>query len=545
MIKNHLKSTMKHINLFLIFSLFFPTLYFGQISVRSNVKKATIFSSQAQITRVQSVKLEKGNNRVKFVGLERSILANTIQVSGTNGITVLSSNIITENTVKADQPIEIRRILDSLEKIKRSESLLYKQVKNLEYEKNAILYNKSANGVNSGFNLDNMIDLAEYYRNNLNKLDELMYDKNIEVQKVREVKTKLNQKLSKLGYSARNTVMNVEVISDKAQTVSMKLVYIVNNIGWTPFYEIKTNGIGSKVKAICKAKIYQNSRVDWDNVDLTLSTTSPTNVGALPTVHPWVLRFQSDSRRYKSKAKNQRSYDAASQSNRDYAQTVEAEASSYNSKSLKNYTEATENMVSREFTISLPYSISGNNGKAAVELETFDMPAEYMYYAAPKYNCSVFLIANITEWEKYNFLPGSANLFLEGTYVGSTFINPNATEDTMSLVLGVDKSIVIEREKIKDFSRNALLGGKKKVDMGIQITLKNKKNAEINLILEDQVPISSNDDIEISVKDISGAKKEDDTGKLTWKETLKANETKIYKIKYEVKYPKNKPLSNF
>ncbi len=535
---------MKQINLFLIISLFIPASFFSQIMVKSEVKEATVFSNKAQITRVESVKLDKGNNMVKFLGLENSISSNTIQVSGTNGITVLSNVVKTETTLKSQQPRNIRILLDSIAVIKRSEALLYKEVKNLEFEKNAILYNKSANGTNSGFNLDNMIDLAEYYRNNLNKLDAMIYDKNIEVTKAREVKRELNVRLNKLGYKARTTVMTIEVISDKVQTVSMKLVYVANNIGWTPFYEIKTNGIGSNVKAICKAKIYQNSTVDWKNVALTLSTTSPTNVGTLPTVHPWVLRFQSDRRKYKSKGKSQNQYfNASPQSNRAYTQSVETAA--YDSKSMSNYTVATDNMVSREFNISLPYSINGSNGKAAVELETFDMPANYLYYAAPKYNCNVFLIANITKWEQYNFLPGSANLFLEGTFVGTTFINPNATEDTMSLVLGIDKNIVITREKIKDFSRNALLGGKKKVDMGIQITVKNKKNVEIELMMEDQVPISSDDAIEISIKDISGAKKEDDTGKLTWKTKLKAGDSKIYKIKYEVKYPKNKPLSNF
>ena len=129
--------------------------------------------------------------------------------------------------------------------------------------------------------------------------------------------------------------------------------------------------------------------------------------------------------------------------------------------------------------------------------------------------------------------------------MGTTFINPNATEDTMSLILGIDKSIVIERKKIKDFSRNAMLGGKKRVDMGIQITVKNKKSLDIDLMLEDQVPISSDENIEINIKEISGAKREEDTGKLTWRESIPKGETKVYKIKYEVKYPKSKPLSNF
>ena len=527
------------IKLSLVLILSVASSSFGQINVGSEVKAATVFSNQAQLTREQSVKLEKGTNQVKFIGMENSILSPTIQVSGTGGITVLSNSVNSENVEKSMQPKSIVSILDKIEELKMKEELTGKQAQNLEYEKNAILYNKSANGANSGFNLDNMLDLVEFYRNNLNKLDSLIFDKNKKVLNYRQERSDLNNELQKLGYKTRGNVMNIEVISDKAQTVSIKLEYVVQNIGWTPFYEIKTQGIGDKVKAVCKAKIYQNSSIDWKNVALTLSTTSPTNVGVLPTVHPWVLRFQNQ-RRDKMKGF------AVSQSNTAYAPAAEMITNgSYDNKSMASYTNATESMVSREFAISVPYSLSGMNGKAAVDIEEFIMEANYLYYAAPKYNCNVFLIANIQEWEKYNFLPGSANLFLEGTFVGTTFINPNATEDTMSLILGVDKSIVIQREKIKDFSRNAMLGGKKKVDMGIQITVKNKKSLDIDLMLEDQVPISSDESIEISVKDISGAKKEEDTGKLTWKESIPKGETKVYKIKYEVKYPKSKPLSNF
>jgi hypothetical protein len=115
----------------------------------------------------------------------------------------------------------------------------------------------------------------------------------------------------------------------------------------------------------------------------------------------------------------------------------------------------------------------------------------------------------------------------------------------MSFVLGKDKRIVAKREKIKDLARNSILGGNKKVEMGIQITVKNNKSKDIEIIVEDQVPTTSNEKIEIIIKDISGAKKKDTTGQLTWKYTLKAGETKIHKIKYEVKHPKNKPLSNF
>lgn len=530
---------MKHLNLSLIFILFITSIGYSQKIVKSQVKEAVIFASQAQLTRVQTVKLEKGMNKIKFVEMENSLDGNSLQVSSSsNEVTIISSNVLSENTDKSTLSREVVALQDSVAVWTRKEQLSAKKVQNLDAEKNAILYNKSANGANSGFNLDNMADLAEYYRNNLNNLDEKIYDQNLFTQQAREKKNYFNSELSKIGFKARNNVLNLEIISERAQAVAIKLVYVVNDIGWTPFYEIKGNDNSEKLAAICKAQIYQNSTIDWNNVALTLSTSKPLNNGVLPTVHPWVLRFQNDVTTF-DKARNQSKTYNGAVSNASY------ELSPSYSNSLTSYTTATDNMVSREFNISLPYSISGANGKAVVELEKFDLPANYLYYAAPKYSCDVFLIAQVTDWEQYNLLPGTANLFMEGNFVGTTMINPNTVSDTMNLVLGKDESIVVKREKIKDLSKRAVLGNSKKVDMGIQITVKNTKSKEIEIILEDQVPVSGDASIEIEYKDISGAKKEEGTGKLTWQYELKPGKTEIHKIRYEVKHPKNKKVANF
>ena len=144
-------TTMKLINLLIILALFVSVNSFGQITVKSKVKEATIFSNQAQVLREQSVKLSKGLNKVKFIGLERSVQNNTIQVSGTGGITIVSTNTRVENTQKKDQPLAIRKVMDSIAVLNRKESLLRNEVKNLGHEKNAAACLESQfNGARSG-----------------------------------------------------------------------------------------------------------------------------------------------------------------------------------------------------------------------------------------------------------------------------------------------------------------------------------------------------------------------------------------------------------
>ena len=60
----------------------------------------------------------------------------------------------------------------------------------------------------------------------------------------------------------------------------------------------------------------------------------------------------------------------------------------------------------------------------------------------------------------------------------------------------------------------------------------------IFITVEDQVPVASNSDQEISVGDISNAQYDKASGKLIWKFMLNAGETKVIKLGYSTKYPK-------
>jgi hypothetical protein len=73
--------------------------------------------------------------------------------------------------------------------------------------------------------------------------------------------------------------------------------------------------------------------------------------------------------------------------------------------------------------------------------------------------------------------------------------------------------------------------------------VQNNKKQAINLVIEDQIPISQNGDIEVSTEELSGAQYDPQTGKLTWKVTLAPGETVKKQIRFNVKYPKKKYLT--
>ncbi len=192
-----------------------------------------------------------------------------------------------------------------------------------------------------------------------------------------------------------------------------------------------------------------------------------------------------------------------------------------------------------EFRIEIPYSIPTDGKQYAVDMQEYAIPAYYEYYCAPKLDTDVFLTAKLADWDAYNLLDGEMNLFFEGTYLGKSLLDVQNTGDTLTLSLGRDKNIVVTRTKGKDVSSKQLLGVHKKDTRSWEIVVRNKKQQPINLVLEDQVPMSTTKEIEIELLEKSGAVLETNTGKLTWTFQLPAAQSKTIQLKYSARYPKD------
>lgn len=199
-----------------------------------------------------------------------------------------------------------------------------------------------------------------------------------------------------------------------------------------------------------------------------------------------------------------------------------------------------QNTTSVEFKIDLPYSIPSNGKRYTVQIEEHELPAYYEYYCAPKLDKDAFLTAEVTGWEAYHLLTGEANLFFEGTYIGKSLLNVEGLNDTLSLSLGQDKNIVVQRTKKTDYQDRQFIGNKKTDSRAWEIEIRNKKKLPINIVIQDQFPVSITDDIEVKHGDYKGATLDKETGILTWELEMAATKTEQVVFDYSVKYPKKR-----
>ena len=211
-------------------------------------------------------------------------------------------------------------------------------------------------------------------------------------------------------------------------------------------------------------------------------------------------------------------------------------------KSLAIPTVQNNNQTTVNFEIKTPYTIKSDNKSYSVDIDAYNLSAIYQYYCVPKIDKDAFLIANITNWEKYNLLEGEANIFFEGTYIGKTLLDVRYASDTLQVSLGRDKNVNVKREKVNEFISKKFIGSKKEESRGWDIDVKNNKSQQINMLIYDQVPVSTLEEIKIEVLENSGAKQNAQSGEIKWEFTIAPYESKRFSLKYLVKYPKNKNL---
>ncbi|SEF82340.1 DUF4139 domain-containing protein [Algoriphagus boritolerans] len=201
-----------------------------------------------------------------------------------------------------------------------------------------------------------------------------------------------------------------------------------------------------------------------------------------------------------------------------------------------------ENQTTVEIEVAEPYSIKTNGERTLVDLKGYDIPATYRYTAIPKLDKDAFLIAEIADWNQYSLLEGESNLYFEDGFVGRSILNATALQDTLQVSMGRDRSIVMQREKVDQFSKKRTIGSNVTESRGYEITLKNNKSQAVTLVVKDQIPVSVNSSIEVTPGELSGGKLDSQTGIVTWDITLAPGAQQKLSLQYEVKYPKNERI---
>ncbi len=520
-------------------------------TVKSQIKEVTVYTSQASLKHVtQGVNIPQGRQTIIIEDVSTDIIPSTIQLNGTGNFVILTSQFKINYIQTKQVSKQIKVLEDSLDFLQNKKDLLDIQMASYNNEEQLLLSNKNIGGNNTGVSVTELEKMANFYRNRLNDIRSKKLDLKPKTKKYQELITNIQNQLSELNAKKNMPVgeIVVDVYANSAvNNAQFTVEYICNNAYWSPEYEIRVNDLDKPASLSLKAQIVQNTGVDWKNVQLKLSTATPMLNNNKPELNPWWLVFQQPVFYYKTKTKKNVPTDqapASIASGEIQEQDKKLEAPMKDAQSIADFISLAEKITTQEYQITIPADIASNNKPYRVDIQTYSVNATYLYYVAPKVTEDAYLMAEITDWEKYNLMPAPLYIFIENAFIGNSEINPDVTKDTIQISLGQDKGISVKRQLVKKINEKKIIGSQRKETKGYEIIVRNKKKNNIQIIIEDQIPLSSMQEVEVELLEQNGASYDKVTGKLSWKLEIKPGEEKKVMFKYSVKYPKDKIISN-
>lgn len=511
-------------------------------TVDSKITNVTVFLNKAQIHREAKARIEAGKTDLIFSGLTSQLDPSSIQVSGKGSFLILGilhrQNYLNEFNL----PRKLKLLNDSVTLVQSQLSFEQSQKEILGKEEQMLLSNQKIGGTNQNLTVAELKAMADFYRSRLTEIVTTRMKQDEKIKKLNVQYLQLQRQVKEHNdlYQRNTSEIVVTVSAENATSISMEFNYMVTNAGWHPQYDLRALNTKSPIQLNYKASVFQNTGEEWNQVKLKLSTANPNQSGLKPELFTWYLDFYNPVA-YKLRDGRQLGRGMPSAKSAEIEEVADEEDLVANS--LSDFVNTVQTTLNTEFILTIPYTV-GSGGKPTVaDIASHAMEAFFNYSVAPKLDAEAFLIGKSIGWEQFNLLPGEANIFFEGTFVGKTFIDPNTIKDTLSVSLGRDKRIVVKRERIKDITSRKVIGASQRETHGYEIIVRNTKAEPVKITIEDQLPIARNTQIEVGSIDLGGAKLETHTGKLSWQLALQPNETRKLNYRFEIKYPKDKQVS--
>lgn len=478
-----------------------------EFEVKANIKSVMIYNSSAEIAYQHELQLPEGKSTIVFTDLSPFIIENTIQI----GISDPQIDIITTtekiNYIKErkEQNQKVALLQDSIALIKNETGLLKCKTESLLQEKQLLFKDESIGGVSKGVAVSEIEKASVFFSKRYYEINQELFRLGEKEKRLTSLTTQYTNEINSLSRNTQkpNSEIRVTVISRIAKKALFNFKYLTSQAGWAPAYDFKYMGANEPLSFIFRANVFNATGTPWENIDIVLSTASPTNGFNTPSLNT----------------------------------TTGNKA--FSTGEVKFQTLEITNAIA-EYVIKHKYSIPSDSKPYLIDVDSYTINATYNYLLIPKLDPFGFLMAKIPDWNKYNLLPGTTNIYNKGSFMGKTFLNTYAENDTFSLYLGKDKNIQSIRKETSITNKQSMMGNYYIDKTSTTLSIKNNSSEKLDIKLLDQVPVFDEDDkVKFILQGTESALYNKEEGLLTWDFSLKPDESRIIDYKYEIKEPRN------
>lgn len=276
------------------------TTLVGQNKVKTTAEKVMLFIDGAQVTRTKQVEIPAGTSTLIFTGLSPYMDAQSMQVSAKGKLTVTSVNQQYNYTDSASVSQKQQSLQEELKKTEKQQKEQNAELGLINAEYEMLKTNCSVSNKNTATSLTTIKEVNHYYSTQLKTLKSKELAINEKIEELARKQEQLNAELAQLSGKALTPMSEIAVNVNAPATckATFTLNYYVKNAGWFPSYDVRSSSLSEPISIIYKANIFQNTKEEWKNVELSLSSSNPTTGNIAPKLATYWLDYGLAAPRY-------------------------------------------------------------------------------------------------------------------------------------------------------------------------------------------------------------------------------------------------------
>lgn len=346
--------------------------------------------------------------------------------------------------------------------------------------------------------------------------------------------------------------VRIDVASAAATKATLRVTYAVRNARWLPLYDARLD-TGAKdrkpqVELVRRAEVTQSTGEDWSNVTLGVSTVRIGRGGSAPELNSLVAQYPQ--------VPKPRAFGSVSDTAMPAAAPMQRKVEAYASRSREDVAERAEEQQAvaeigdfqATFRIPGRVSLGAAEGAKSLRIASINVPADLMVRAAPVMDPTAFLEASFRQTDEAALLPGKVAIYRDGVFVGRGKLSASAKDDIVRLGFGADDKVKVERAVLKrnEGSAGLLVTTSKTDERTFKTTVRNGHDFPIHVAIEDQLPVSENEDILVemlpSTTPPTANNIRDKRGVLEWSFDAKPGEARDINFAWRIRWPKDKSM---
>ncbi len=341
----------------------------------------------------------------------------------------------------------------------------------------------------------------------------------------------------------------VETVGCTANNAKVEVEYVVHSASWSPVYDLRTAKDAESVELVYRAEVLQQTRENWNDVELMLSTAQPQLGAQGPDPYSqWVtVKMESKGQRFGGRgggAPGSMAADSAVMESAEVGGSIGG---------LRNFASVESEGLSLRYRIARSETVESKDEPSLVLVGKAALEVDPEYYCAPALDTTVWLRGIATNTSAWTLLPGRAAVFFGADFLGEAWLGSVQLEEEFTLHLGAAPMISVERTQFEDFAEEpGFLSNTMSRRRSWRIHFENhgstvaNEDGSVAVIVRESVPITKDSRLEVLIPSSEPPfleserwdQERTEEGIFTWEVNVPANGEGDLVYSVELRHPK-------